>query len=251
MQNTFRYNSFYKIIDSYAYAKNGLLTDTNFLISLTYELSTFHDQSIELYELISENLIGLFCNVNVRNEFLEVHRRIIITEALVSFSSDPVVKQVLPFQIKGRIKSLKTRRDNATKKSVAPSILSDTEIKMYAEELSSIYYGPNNLWNALCEKYLAHTLTAIWTSLETDFNINFLSLRKNDITNYLVKEPEWFDAIKIIEKYGIGSSDSMIINMFMCTNFLILITSDKEIARIIEHLDIDNKFVLIPNGIKL
>lgn len=102
-----------------------------------------------------------------------------------------------------------------------------------------------------CEKYLAHTLTAIWTSLEIDFNINFLSLRKSDIAEYLIKEPEWSDAVQIIEKYGIGSSDSMIINMFMCTNFLMLITSDKEVARVIKHLENADKFVLIPNGLKL
>lgn len=251
MTKVFRYNDFLKLCDLYTEAHRGILVDTNFLISLTYELSKFYEKSIELYELISERSYKIFCNVNVRNEFLEVQRRIILTEALISCNTDPKVKDFLPPHIRGRIRSLQTRREAAIKNDKHPTILSDGELKSYSLDLSEIEYNGENLWQALCEDYLKDNLVELWKILENEFNVNFLSVRSTDLSNHLKKEPNWKDTVHIIESHGIGSSDAMIINMFICTNFFFLITSDKEVANTIRKLHEPQKFVIMPNGIKL
>lgn len=251
MKKVFRYNEFLNITENYPSARNGFLVDTNFLISLTYELSKFYDKSIELHELMAEYSCKLFCNVNVRNEFLEVQRRIVLTEALISMNHDPLIKEVIPPYIRGRIRSLNTRRENALKKDKHPTILSDGELKSYAQDLSEIRAGENNLWEILCEDYLKDKLHQLWNSLENLFNVNFLSVRQEDLDLHLKRAPNWKDAIDIIEKYGLASSDAMIINIFLCTNFSFLVTSDKEVASIVKSINEDNKFVIIPNGIKL
>jgi predicted nucleic acid-binding protein len=251
MSQIYRFSDFYKLYEEFPSVKNGFLVDTNFLISLTYDLSVFNEKSIELYQLLNEKGVSLFCNVNVRNEFLEVHRSIILTESLVSFYQDISLRELLPFELKGRLKSLITRRDKAAKYNKPPTKLSQTEIKMFAAELSAVEHNDKNIWDLICSTYLRNTLSQLWASIQNEFRVNFLSLRKNDHENYLVKEPEWEDAIKIIETYGIASSDAMIINMFLCTNFSFLITSDKEVANTIRSMNKQNKFPMFPNGIKL
>ena len=66
-------------------AHNGFLVDTNILVSATYDLDKFHDDSADFIEKIINKNIPLYCNVNIRSEFLEIHRRILFSEAILDF----------------------------------------------------------------------------------------------------------------------------------------------------------------------
>ena len=67
--------------------RRGVIADTNVLISATYDLDPAHEEAADLFDLAAENKIPIFCNVNVRSEFLEIHRWIIFTEALLDFEA--------------------------------------------------------------------------------------------------------------------------------------------------------------------
>lgn len=49
----------------------------------------------------------------------------------------------------------------------------------------------------------------------------------------LDKKPDWEDVVKIMGKYGLASSDAMIVNMFNCSKLSLLLTADMEMARCI------------------
>ena len=44
-----------------------------------------------------------------------------------------------------------------------------------------------------------------------------------------IKEPEWNDMISFVERFGIGSSDAMILNFFLCSKIQLLLTADRDL----------------------
>ncbi len=57
------------------------------------------------------------------------------------------------------------------------------------------------------------------------------------------------DAISLMGRYGIASSDAMILNMFLSSKIPILITADKEMAQCIRAQNRNDKYVFIPDSI--
>ena len=108
----------------------------------TYDSDTFYDETKEFLSFIAEYAIPLFCNVNVRAEFLEIHRRIIFSEALFDFN-DAIDKAKLPIRLASQLgkwsKSNKTRKDQGK----APLRLSEADLKWVKLELMKITDGKN------------------------------------------------------------------------------------------------------------
>ena len=77
------YSKFKVLLEQHPQARKGFWIDTNILVSATYDSDKYHDNSTVFIEQILENEIPLFCNVNIRAEFLEIHRRIIFSEAIL------------------------------------------------------------------------------------------------------------------------------------------------------------------------
>lgn len=48
----------------------------------------FNGESVQAFEQLAEFKIPVFTNVNVRAEFLENHRRVLIAECLIDFLED-------------------------------------------------------------------------------------------------------------------------------------------------------------------
>lgn len=251
MKQVLKYSDFLFLCNNVPAIKRGLFIDTNFLISVSYELDRFHDESRELYEIIKEENVNLFCNVNVRTEFLDIHRRIIITDALISANKDENLKKIIPFFLKTKIKSLESRRSYAEAGNKTPPKLSDYDLKFYAAEFFKIKPNDENFWIYFCKIFLNGQLTNIWNYAESNFNLKFLSLRKDESKEFIDYEPDWQNVINIIETYGISSSDAMIINMFLCSKFNFILTNDREVARIIDMLNIKDKFVIVPDQLTI
>lgn len=52
--------------------KNGCLADTSFLYAVSYDDDKFHDQAIEIFEILAEKGIPIFANVISRLEFIDL-----------------------------------------------------------------------------------------------------------------------------------------------------------------------------------
>lgn len=79
------YSELDKLLIQSPNVKNGILIDTNILVSATYELDQCHDSAMNFIDSIIEREIPIYCNVNIRAEFLEIHRRILFSEAILDF----------------------------------------------------------------------------------------------------------------------------------------------------------------------
>ena len=228
--------------------KKGVLADTNVLISATYDLDPANDQAIGFFDLLAEHEVPIFCNVNVKSEFLEIHRRIIFTEALLDFESQ-IDKSKLQIDLTRKLNSIRTQAEKRTKQEKLPLRLPEAEIKDFKMKMSEITHESRDLWTALCEDRVINKLSAVWNDAETELGLNFLSTRREDQSGYFEKSPTWEGAMQLMESYGLSSSDAMIINMFMCSKFIAIVTSDLDVAHSINKIGNKAKVVFLPDSL--
>ena len=55
----------------------------------------------------------------------------------------------------------------------------------------------------------------------------------------------------IVGNYGIGSSDAMIINLYINSHFEAIITADREIAKTVANISAAKKLVFVPDNLHL
>jgi predicted nucleic acid-binding protein len=67
---------------------SGCFVDTSVLFSATYPLDQFNEECESIFENLAAHDVPIFTNVNVRAEFLENHRRVLIGEALIDFLNE-------------------------------------------------------------------------------------------------------------------------------------------------------------------
>jgi predicted nucleic acid-binding protein len=228
--------------------KKGVLADTNVLISATYDLDPANEQAVVFFDLLAEHEVPIFCNVNVKSEFLEIHRRIIFTEALLDFESQ-VDKSKLPSDLTRKLNSIRTQAEKRTKQGKLPLRLPEAEIKDFKMKMSEITDESRDLWTALCEDRVINKLSAVWNEAETELGLNFLSTRREDQSVYFEGSPTWEGAMALMESYGLSSSDAMIINMFMCSKFIAMVTSDLDVAHSIKKIGNKAKVVFLPDNL--
>ena len=69
-----------------------------------------------------------------------------------------------------------------------------------------------NLWEQICLEKVGNKIGHVWDRAVDELGLNFLSLRKEDADPYIVQSPDWSGVVSLIEKYGLSSSDAMIVN---------------------------------------
>jgi hypothetical protein len=220
----------------------GFFADTSILFSATYPLDSFHDEVDAAFNLTSKLNIIAFTNVNVRAEFLESHRRVLIAECLIelfeTMGSD--LEGVLFEKLKSHRTIFRKRvlEEKASKMDV-------NQIKVFRTLLSKYQSGAENGWTLFCRNYLSGKLTPVWTEAEEELGLNFISLRSDDRSPYLDSIPEWETVVDLMGRYGIGSADAMILNMFLCSKIPVLLTADLEMAEcaVKEAAGVKNIFV--------
>jgi hypothetical protein len=62
--------------------------DTSILFSVTYPIDIHNDDSECAFESLAESFVPILTNQNVRAEFLEIHRKVLLAECLVDFYED-------------------------------------------------------------------------------------------------------------------------------------------------------------------
>jgi len=243
------YSDFLTTLNKKPSLKHGLIVDTNVLISATYDSDKFFEPTTQFFDYLAEHEIPIYCNVNVRAEFLEIHRRIIFTEALIDFFRE-VDRTLLPTNVSAQLGKWSANNKKRVNEQRPPLRLSEADIKKIKLELMQIIDGEKNIWTSLCENKIGNKLESLWNKTEEELGLNFLSTRNEDSSPLFNSSPEWSDAVKLIEKYGLSSSDAMIVNMFFCSSLDAIVSSDQEVAHIIGQSGLHEKICFIPDSLK-
>jgi hypothetical protein len=219
--------------------------DTTILFSATYPLDAFNGESEVAFDALSDAGVAILTNVNVRAEFMENHRRVLIAECLIDFLED--MESDLDGPLLEKLKSHRTsyRRKIAEEKSAKVEL---NQIKNFRKLLASYQSPKGNGWEVFCRNYLHGKLAPIWQATQDVYELHFISLRSEDESPYLNSRPSWDEAVRIMGVYGIGSSDAMIVNMFLCSKLPVLLTADIEMAECTVKESGGAKKVFVPDS---
>ena len=223
----------------------GCFVDTSILFSETYTLDRLNEEADMAFDLLVELDVPVFTNINVRAEFLEAHRRVLIAECLIDFLDEPGINfDGVLFE---KLKSHRTayRRRIVEEKSAKMEL---SQIKMFRKMLLSQRSRYGNAWELFCRDYLLKKMEAVWPQAENELGLNFISLRSGDRSPYLNTLPEWSGAVRLMGQYGIGSADAMILNMFLCSKLPFLLTADEEMADCAVKESKGTKRIFIPDS---
>ena len=220
--------------------RRGVVVDTNVLIAATYDPDRMNEFSGDLLDLIFEEDIPIYCNFNTRMEFLEIYRRIILTEALLEFSVGPVQK-FLSETLTRRLKSVKTKNIERERKNQSPFRFGEKDLKEIMLELVKISDDGRDLWTVLCVDRVGGKLEAAWTNAEAKFGLNFMDSPRSQA---------WEDAVHFMEQHGLSSSDAMILNEFLVSKFSLLISNDSDLGLALLRLKPLEKNCIVPKEIK-
>lgn len=77
-----RFSDILKTANSHPEFKKGCVVDTSILFAASYTPDFFNKESEELFEYLAELEIPLFTNINIRSEFMNKQRQVMIPEGL-------------------------------------------------------------------------------------------------------------------------------------------------------------------------
>lgn len=221
--------------------KNGCLHDTNILISISLPIDPKNSAAEELVQRLSKLNIPLYSNVNIRAEFLEIQRRVLIPETLIEFyeSNSEGIDEVLT----AKLRSIQSSYREAIKNKKVYKF-SDDRIKEMRTLLSTYIFGEKNAWMYFCENFLAPQLESVWDEVVQICHLNFIKIRDGEQHPLLTSKISWDGVTHIMGKYGLGSADSMILNLLLSSKLEIVATADGDIQYIVDSLKDQGKFVL-------
>lgn len=248
MQLLWGYTDFLSLLSRRPKMSDGLVVDTNILISATYDGDVFFEQTNDLLDLVFENNVPLFYNVNVRAEFLEIQRRITFTDALLSFESQTKLS-TLPLELSKKLSSMRTnqkKREDTGRRNLR---LSEFEIKYFKSLMIQESLPSGNLWREFCNEYVGDQLLTVWDEVVNKFGLNPLSLRAEDQDKNIATPPSWEDAVELMGTEGLSSSDAMIVNMFKASNFEAILSSDADVGTAVERLKREDKICILPDRV--
>lgn len=242
------YSEFSDLLAAIPTVKNGVVVDTNVLISATYDFDLFYEITNDFFDTLVDHQIPLYCNVNVKSEFLEIHRRIIFTEALLSFESATKLS-TLPVDLAKKLASIRSNQMKREKDDRSPLRLSEADIKSFKILMLKEEKPSGNLWSEFCKEYINQKLFDAWTSTVDKFGLNFLSLRQDDQANHIVNPPDWEKAIELMSLEGASSSDAMILNMYYSSKFNAILSSDFDVGFSVSNRKDQSKVCILPDDL--
>lgn len=215
-------------------------------------MDKFNEDALAFLDLLIDKEIPLFCNVNIRSEFLELHRRILFSEAILDFETD-CKKHLLPPTLANMLTNYRKRHERkaAAKPDEPPAKLSEFDIKEFKMEMIQISSTTKDLWTELCENRIGNKLGEIWNDTVNSLNLNFLSLHEEDQYLYLNEKPDWDRVTHLMSTYGLARSDAMILNMFFVSKFDAITSSDFDIGHAVIIENKNQKICILPDNLKM
>ncbi len=169
---TWGFDKIDELVEAQPEVLNGVFVDTSVLFSATYDLDIFNEKVAFLFGKFSDYNIPIYANVNIRSEFIELHRRVLIAESLIDLLED--LGSSLSDEINYKLKSVKTRYRKAIDEERIFR-LSDSEIKKIRSLFSKHKNSSKDGWEAFCDNYLSGRIESLWLQAEEKFNLHFLS----------------------------------------------------------------------------
>lgn len=223
----------------------GCIVDTNVIFAATFPLDSYNEWAEKVFDELNSLGIPIFTNINIRSEFIELNRRVLIPECLMDFYRD--MHTSLSNEIEQKLKSLKTLKDRALNEG-KPFKLPDSEIKKYRALLSKVQFGSSlNGWKVFCGDYFHKYIRNVWDDAIDDLKIQFLGTRAIESKDFFDDDLKWSDMIDIVGKSGIGTSDAMIINLFLKSKLPLIVTADSDVRDTVISMMPHNKYVLAPS----
>ncbi len=221
--------SYYKDLKNSAKNANGTILDTNILVSLTYEIKANYDEITNfLDEQIYANDIQCYTNVITTAEFINIFRRILLTENLadaVDESSSWKLSKASKTLIKTKYHYYKKMQETQGK----DLIFSEGDLKKIRDTFSGVPHSGKDPWPELTKVFLGSSLKQAYLAYE-GLGIKYISPNSPE-QKHLFSEPlEFEDAIKISSSSGLAMFDSMILNALKSSTFSFAITADTDLA---------------------
>lgn len=207
----------------------GTVLDANVLITLSYDPKKYHTRVKDfLRDEIYGKGIKCFTTVNTTMEYLEFHRRLLMTEGLRD-SIDQYSKIKLSNKKKQAIRTKSQILKNRENTQKADPVFYDREIKQIRESFAKSGMKGLQSWKGMSELFVKNGLQDEYKNLKK-LNIEYVSINNKDNEHYFHKDLSWPDAIDICSVTCAGFSDSMILNALMCTRFQFAVSLDKDLA---------------------
>lgn len=220
--------------------KYGCLLDTNILISASLPIDPANDRVEELLKVLKKLKVPVYSNVNIRAEFLEIQRRVLIPECLIElYESQSDLGEI----VEQKLKSVQTSyRKSLENKKVYK--FTDDRIKEFRDLLSNVTVGSKNGWSYFCENYLAPQLSEAWDEVVKLCGLNFIKIRDGENHPLLISKVSWKGVTDLMGTHGIGSADAMITNLLLCSKIEVVASGDGDIKYLSGFLDQSGKMVL-------
>lgn len=224
--------------------KLGCITDTNAMFARSMDLDRLNTWADAAFDQFAEMGVPVFTNINIRSEFMELQRRVMVPEGLVTFYED--AKKTLPLHLVTQLKSLTTAKQQAADEEKLFKF-NDQQMKKYRALLFELpEVNGLNGWERFCLDYLHPYLSKVWDLTLNELAINFVGTRAIESRAYFDRDPSWKDMTDIMGRFGVGSADAMIINCFLCSKFPLIVTGDEDVAYVVERMSDGSKYVLVP-----
>jgi predicted nucleic acid-binding protein len=222
------------------------LVDSSYLIAISDKDHAQHDDSQFFYEKIVEYQIRIFTNVTVRSEFIDYHRRVIATETLMGMLApsskwkiSSAVREILKKQ-KGWLSNQRETDDDA--------YLTDFRVKLCKQAFLPRTQSGQIGWTELCKEYFSGKLFSAWEKISEATDLHYVDMRSDDAKELFRKDLHWDSMYRLAEESALGSSDAMILNLFDCSVFPILVTSDFDLAYGVLQ-STEDKVVFVPDSL--
>jgi hypothetical protein len=228
--------------------RNGIVADTNIIFAGSYDLDHFNSEVADFMIDIRELEIPLYTNVNIRTEFLDLHRRVLIAECLIDMYEGAA--KDMSSGLAHQLKSLRTRYRTAIDEGRVFK-LSDKEIKNFRNYLIPSSAGDQDGWEIFCENCFLDKMAVVWDVAVRELGLNTLSLREGERSPRVTGDISWEEMVKLVGRFGIGVSDAMILNLFLNSNFGALVTADLDAVYCLDKLKWSDKVVIIPDSLQV
>lgn len=204
------------------------LADSSFLIAMSDKEHRFYDDAQFLGEKFAEYDVRLFVSVTARSEFIDYHRRVIVTETLMDMLA-PTSKWKISLAVREELKTQRGWIDNQAKSDNGP-YLSDSRIKACKQVFLPKTHSGHIGWTELCREFLAGELLKAWKSVSNTLDLSYIDMRADDAKELFHKELHWDSMYRLAEESAMGSQDAMILNLFDCSIFPFVVTMDFDLA---------------------
>jgi hypothetical protein len=224
----------------------GCLVDTSFLIAVNDTENSFHEDAIFLQERLADRGVRLFVSVTARSEFIDYHRRVIVTETLMDMLA-PSSKWKISTAVRDVLQKQKGWIDNQSRSENEP-YFTDYRIKVCKQAFLPRTQSGKIGWTEFCREYLSGRLLTAWTGISEALQLQYVDMRDGGSKDLLRKNLRWEDMYRLAEESALGSQDAMILNLLDASIFPFLVTMDFDLAYGV-MLSAPDKTALVPDNL--